>query len=79
MLLRGDYFDLRAPVLSDAALARTKPANSDSRSLRLCSAGLAEKVKNLCEMGFPEAAVRSALQKCGGDENTALEMLLSGV
>lgn len=43
------------------------------------SAGLAEKVRNLCEMGFPEAAVRNALQKCGGDENTALEMLLSGV
>jgi hypothetical protein len=35
-----------------------------------------KKVKNLTEMGFPEPAVRAALEAVGGDENLALEKLL---
>eukprot|EP00850_Spirogloea_muscicola_P011415 SM000071S21039 [mRNA] locus=s71:64754:66222:+ [translate_table: standard] len=37
--------------------------------------GLAEKVAKLVEMGFADAAARSALESCGGDENAALEKL----
>ncbi|XP_057853579.2 ubiquitin-conjugating enzyme E2 27 isoform X1 [Cryptomeria japonica] len=42
------------------------------------SLGMEEKVQKLVEMGFPEVTVRSALEKCGGDENLALEKLCSG-
>uniref|UniRef100_A0A0D6R477 E2 ubiquitin-conjugating enzyme n=1 Tax=Araucaria cunninghamii TaxID=56994 RepID=A0A0D6R477_ARACU len=42
------------------------------------SLGMEEKVQKLLEMGFPEDAVRTALEKCGGDENLALEKLCSG-
>ena len=31
----------------------------------------------LTEMGFPEDKAKSALAQCGGDENAALEKLLS--
>jgi hypothetical protein len=36
------------------------------------------QVQKLLEMGFAEAHVRSALEAVGGDENLALEKLLSG-
>ncbi|KAM7480190.1 hypothetical protein LguiA_028403 [Lonicera macranthoides] len=42
------------------------------------SRGVEEKVQKLVEMGFPEALVRSMLEKVGGDENMALEKLCSG-
>ena len=38
-----------------------------------------EKVKKLMEMGFEENTVVTALARSGGDENAALELLLSGV
>ncbi|CAI5488688.1 unnamed protein product [Closterium sp. Naga37s-1] len=41
------------------------------------SLALDDKVKKLVEMGFAEASARSALEKCGGDENAALEKLCS--
>jgi len=37
-----------------------------------------EKVSRLIQMGFGEDAVRKALAKAAGDENVALEALLSG-
>ncbi|XP_059641133.1 ubiquitin-conjugating enzyme E2 27 [Cornus florida] len=40
--------------------------------------GFEEKVQKLVEMGFPEALVRSTLEKVNGDENMALEKLCSG-
>lgn len=40
--------------------------------------GDVEKIKNLMGMGFPEAAARDALAATGGDENGAVEKLLSG-
>mmetsp|Transcript_26688 Transcript_26688/g.32401 ORF Transcript_26688/g.32401 Transcript_26688/m.32401 type:complete len:192 (+) Transcript_26688:368-943(+) len=36
-----------------------------------------EKVKRLVDMGFAEADVKNALAACGGDENQAMESLLS--
>ncbi|XP_071711126.1 ubiquitin-conjugating enzyme E2 27-like [Rutidosis leptorrhynchoides] len=42
------------------------------------SLGVEEKVQKLVEMGFPESLVRSTLELVGGDENLALEKLLSG-
>ena len=36
------------------------------------------KVSALCDMGFPAPAVRAALRKCGGAQDSALELLLSG-
>ncbi|KAE8703498.1 Ubiquitin-conjugating enzyme E2 27 [Hibiscus syriacus] len=41
------------------------------------SLGVEEKVQRLVEMGFPDGLVRSTLEKVGGDENLALEKLLS--
>lgn len=35
------------------------------------------QVQKLVEMGFPESQVRSTLETVGGDENMALEKLLS--
>lgn len=35
------------------------------------------QVQKLVEMGFPESQVRSTLEIVGGDENMALEKLLS--
>jgi hypothetical protein len=37
-----------------------------------------EKVVKLLEMGFERSAVISALKSCNGNENNALELLLSG-
>lgn len=37
-----------------------------------------EKVRKLVEMGFGEADAKSALEKSGGDENAALEILCGG-
>jgi len=45
---------------------------------KLETLGMEEKVQRLAEMGFPLDLVRAALQKCGGDENMALENLCSG-
>lgn len=36
-----------------------------------------EKVKRLMEMGFPEAACATALDKCKNDENAAVEYLMT--
>ena len=36
----------------------------------------ADKIKRIVEMGFPEEAAARALEKTGGDENAAMEMLL---
>ncbi|KAK8604674.1 hypothetical protein V6N13_099605 [Hibiscus sabdariffa] len=41
------------------------------------SLGVEEKVQRLAEMGFPDGLVRSTLEAVGGDENLALERLLS--
>ncbi|KAB2000218.1 hypothetical protein ERO13_D12G194800v2 [Gossypium hirsutum] len=41
------------------------------------SLGVEEKVQRLVEMGFPDGLVRSTLEAVGGDENLALEKLLS--
>ncbi|KAK8658979.1 hypothetical protein V6N13_029197 [Hibiscus sabdariffa] len=41
------------------------------------SLGVEEKVQRLVEMGFPDGLVRSTLEAVGGDENLALERLLS--
>ncbi|WRX16901.1 Ubiquitin-conjugating enzyme E2 - like 10 [Theobroma cacao] len=41
------------------------------------SLGLEEKVQRLVEMGFAVGLVRSTLEAVGGDENLALEKLLS--
>ncbi|XVF08636.1 hypothetical protein REPUB_Repub07fG0019700 [Reevesia pubescens] len=41
------------------------------------SLGVEEKVQRLVEMGFPDVLVRSTLEAVGGDENLALEKLLS--
>ncbi|XVF11460.1 hypothetical protein REPUB_Repub08aG0029500 [Reevesia pubescens] len=41
------------------------------------SFGVEEKVQRLVEMGFPDGLVRSTLEAVGGDENLALETLLS--
>ena len=38
-----------------------------------------EKVKRLCEMGFPEEAVRKALNECAMDEASALNLILSQI
>ena len=38
-----------------------------------------EKVEKLKEMGFEEAAVINALSRSAGDENQALELLLTGL
>lgn len=38
-----------------------------------------EKLEKLKEMGFEEAAARTALARAAGDENQALELLLTGV
>jgi len=40
-------------------------------------AGLAEKVQRIVDMGFSKAAAEKALLEAGGDENVALEKLLS--
>lgn len=40
--------------------------------------GIALQVAKLVEMGFSEAASKSALEACGGDENAAMEKLCSG-
>mmetsp|Transcript_20777 Transcript_20777/g.40786 ORF Transcript_20777/g.40786 Transcript_20777/m.40786 type:complete len:196 (+) Transcript_20777:250-837(+) len=37
-----------------------------------------EKVNRICDMGFPEDQVRDALRATDGDEEAALEKLLSG-
>ena len=39
---------------------------------------LDSSVKKLMEMGFTDEQCRKALEKCGGDENQALDALLSG-
>ncbi|GAQ85692.1 ubiquitin-conjugating enzyme [Klebsormidium nitens] len=39
--------------------------------------GLQEKVAKLVEMGIPAEAAQAALEKAGGDENAALEVLFS--
>ena len=36
----------------------------------------ADKIKRIVEMGFAEDAAAKALEKTGGDENAAMEMLL---
>ncbi|XP_022730213.1 ubiquitin-conjugating enzyme E2 27-like [Durio zibethinus] len=41
------------------------------------SLGIEEKVQRLVEMGFANGLVRSTLEAVGGDENLALERLLS--
>ncbi|XP_022770809.1 ubiquitin-conjugating enzyme E2 27-like [Durio zibethinus] len=41
------------------------------------SLGVEEKVQRLVEMGFSDGLVRSTLEAVGGDENLALEKLLS--
>eukprot|EP00475_Leptophrys_vorax_P015891 TRINITY_DN22272_c0_g1_i1.p1 TRINITY_DN22272_c0_g1~~TRINITY_DN22272_c0_g1_i1.p1 ORF type:complete len:193 (+),score=4.50 TRINITY_DN22272_c0_g1_i1:74-652(+) len=41
------------------------------------SLAIGDKVKKLVEMGFSEDDVIAALNKCGGDENAALEKLCS--
>ncbi|XVF49545.1 hypothetical protein PTKIN_Ptkin04bG0021300 [Pterospermum kingtungense] len=41
------------------------------------SFGVEEKVQRLVEMGFADSLVRSTLEAVGGDENLALEKLLS--
>ncbi|XWS51475.1 hypothetical protein CRYUN_Cryun12cG0179400 [Craigia yunnanensis] len=41
------------------------------------SLGVEEKVQRLVEMGFADGLVRSTLEAVGGDENLALEKLLS--
>ncbi|XWS37072.1 hypothetical protein CRYUN_Cryun19dG0011500 [Craigia yunnanensis] len=41
------------------------------------SLGVEEKVQRLVEMGFADGLVRSTLEAVGGDENLALETLLS--
>ncbi|OMO93785.1 hypothetical protein CCACVL1_04448 [Corchorus capsularis] len=41
------------------------------------SLGVEEKVQRLVEMGFADSLVRSTLEAVGGDENLALEKLLS--
>ncbi|KAK6924618.1 Ubiquitin-conjugating enzyme E2 [Dillenia turbinata] len=41
------------------------------------SLGVEEKVRRLVEMGFPDDLVRKTLEAVGGDENIALERLLS--
>ena len=38
-----------------------------------------EKLEKLKEMGFEEAAARTALARAAGDENQALELLLTGL
>ena len=38
-----------------------------------------EKLEKLKEMGFEEAAVVNALARSAGDENQALELLLTGL
>ena len=38
-----------------------------------------EKEEKLKEMGFGEAAVRNALSRAAGDEQQALELLLTGL
>ncbi len=38
----------------------------------------ADKVQRIVEMGFAPEAAASALAAAGGDENTAIAMLLSG-
>ena len=40
--------------------------------------GLDEKVDKLVLMGFDAKDVKAALEQCNGDENIALEKLLSG-
>ena len=42
------------------------------------SKGDDEAVRTLMDMGFDEAAVRSALSGCGGDQQAALNILLGG-
>ncbi|XWS60216.1 hypothetical protein CRYUN_Cryun07bG0016500 [Craigia yunnanensis] len=44
---------------------------------KACSLGVEEKVQRLVEMGFADGLVRSTLEAVGGDENLALEKLLS--
>ncbi|EFJ07315.1 ubiquitin-conjugating enzyme 27, E2 [Selaginella moellendorffii] len=41
------------------------------------SLGMEEKVAKLVEMGFTDEVATAALECCGGDENAALEKLLS--
>ena len=40
--------------------------------------GESESIKKLMEMGFTEDQCKTALGKCDGDENRALDQLLSG-
>ncbi|KAK6920460.1 Ubiquitin-associated domain [Dillenia turbinata] len=44
---------------------------------KTASLGVEEKVRRLVEMGFPDDLVRKTLEAVGGDENIALERLLS--
>ena len=37
-----------------------------------------EKLQRIVEMGFAASAAQAALQKTGGDENAAMELLLGG-
>eukprot|EP00597_Dinobryon_sp_UTEXLB2267_P006858 CAMPEP_0170082356 /NCGR_PEP_ID=MMETSP0019_2-20121128/17975_1 /TAXON_ID=98059 /ORGANISM="Dinobryon sp., Strain UTEXLB2267" /LENGTH=166 /DNA_ID=CAMNT_0010297207 /DNA_START=35 /DNA_END=535 /DNA_ORIENTATION=- len=48
-----------------------KPAGTSSE--------LHPSVKKMMDMGFEEEAAKSALLKCKGDENAAIEALLSGM
>lgn len=45
---------------------------------RRASIGLQEKIAKFIEMGFSEDIASAALQSVGGDENAALEKLISG-
>eukprot|EP00850_Spirogloea_muscicola_P008565 SM000046S16346 [mRNA] locus=s46:57363:58191:+ [translate_table: standard] len=60
---------LRTALLSLQALLLA-PEPSDP-----LDAVAAQQVAKLAEMGFADAAARSALESCGGDENAALEKL----
>ena len=60
--------------------AFTQTARFWTESYAMPAAGGDEAaVGRLCEMGFDADAARAALARCGGDEGTALEALLSGV
>ena len=37
-----------------------------------------EKILNLLEMGFDRERAQNAIEKCGGDQNKALNLLLDG-
>lgn len=58
-------------------MLRTKVSQILQRECDELYLGMSDKVEKLSAMGFTKEKVEQTLQECNGDENIALEKLLS--